>query len=264
LVASRTVSVPEAFHRFWIALDALAADVRPTQWGAVVADAGAPDVWDLNYARLDADRAISLDEIEDALLPALRANGVAVEHVLSFRHRAHRAALDALTARGHRLGWDALLAATRYAEPVRDVGVEELGAGNELPTVVADVLREGFAVQPDAAVEQLVRLNRDVLRPSGKRWFGVRDDGRVVSAGTLLLIDGVAYIDDVATLPRWRGRGFASTVVHRIVAEARAAGAGEVYLLADPDAPTVIAMYERLGFREVGRLASTRGPTPGA
>jgi ribosomal protein S18 acetylase RimI-like enzyme len=263
LVASRTVSVPEAFHRLWIALDALAADVRPTPWGAVVTDAGARDVWDLNYARLDADRAISLEEIEDALLPSLRASGVAVEHVLSFRHRAHRAVLDALTARGHRLGWDALLAARRNAGSVRDLRVEEL-VDDELPAVVADILRGGFAVQPDAAVEQLVRLNRDVLRPAGKRWFVVRDEGRVVSAGTLLVIGGGAYIDDVATLPRWRGRGSASAVVHRIVEEARAAGASEVYLLADPEAPRVIAMYERLGFREVGRLASTRGPTPGA
>jgi len=253
--------VPEAFHRYWIALDALAADVRPTPWGAVVSHGGAPDVWDLNYARLDADRAISLGEIEDALLPALRENGVAVEHILSFRPRAHRTVLDELIARGHRLGWDALLAATRSAEPIRDVEVRELDA-DELPAVVADILRDGFAVQPEAAIEQLVRLNRDVLRSAGKRWFGVRDDGRVVSAGTFLPIDGVAYVDDVATLPPWRGRGFASAVVRRIVVEARAAGAGEVYLLADPDAPTVIAMYERLGFREVGRLASTRGATP--
>jgi ribosomal protein S18 acetylase RimI-like enzyme len=102
------------------------------------------------------------------------------------------------------------------------------------------------------------------LEPAGKRWFGVREGGRVVSAGTLLVLDGAAYIDDVATLPGSRGRGYASAVVRTIVQEARRAGAAEIYLLADPGAPRVIAMYERLGFREVGRLASTRGPTPAA
>jgi hypothetical protein len=37
-----------------------------------------------------------------------------------------------------------------------------------------------------------------------------------------------------------------------------------VTLLADPGAARVIAMYERLGFREAGRIVSSRGPTPAA
>jgi hypothetical protein len=34
LVASRTMPVPEVFHRFWTRLDAIIADVRPMWWGA--------------------------------------------------------------------------------------------------------------------------------------------------------------------------------------------------------------------------------------
>ncbi len=34
-------------------------------------------------------------------------------------------------------------------------------------------------------------------------------------------------------------------------------------LFADPDAPAVLRLYERLGFREVGRIAATKGPIPG-
>ena len=255
--------MPEAFHRFWIALDELAADVGPTTWGAVVTDPRSPDVWDLNYARLDRPGTVSIDEVEDALLPALRSAGVTVEHVLSFRHESHGELLAALSARGHHLGWDALLVAEREVHGEGAATVEELVAGDERSTVAADVLREGFAIQPDAAVDQLLQLNRNVLMPAGKRWFGVRDDGgRVVSAGTLLVLGGTAYVDDVATLPGSRGRGYASAIVARILEEARTGGVGELYLLADPGAPRVIAMYERLGFREVGRLASTRGPTP--
>jgi ribosomal protein S18 acetylase RimI-like enzyme len=33
-----------------------------------------------------------------------------------------------------------------------------------------------------------------------------------------------------------------------------------VSLFVDPDNLPVVQMYERLGFREVGRLASTKGP----
>jgi ribosomal protein S18 acetylase RimI-like enzyme len=256
------VAVPEGFHRFWIALDGLAANVRTTSWGAVVTDARSPDVWDTNYARLDAPGPVSVDDVEDALLPALQASGATIEHIVSFRPEAHEDALAALQARGHRLGWDALL--VTGSGPGRPIGVEveEITGDDELAIVVADILRDGFAVQPDAAIEQLVRLDRDVLLPRGKRWFGVRDAGRVISSATLLVLEGTAYIDDVATLPGWRRRGYASAVVARIIAEARLAGADDVYLLADPDAPRVIAMYERLGFREAGRLASTRGPMP--
>jgi len=258
------VPVRADFHRFWSRLDAIVADVRPTPWGAVVTRPDAPDVWDVNYARVDAHDPVSLDDVEASLLPALRAADVGVEHVVSFDPESHGALFEAIVAKGHRVSWDALLVLEGRPPPVEDHRVEELVDAGELDGVVRAVLREWFEVEPDAAIGQLVRLDRDVLRAAGKRWFGIRDGGRVVSAGTLLELDGLAYVDDVATLPASRGRGHASAVVTRIAEEARRAGAGEVMLLADPGAARVIAMYERLGFREAGRLVSSRGPTPAA
>jgi ribosomal protein S18 acetylase RimI-like enzyme len=249
----------------WAALDGLAARVRPTPWGAVVTDPGAPDVWDLNYARVDAAGSVRVEEIEDELLPALRGAGVTVEHVVSLAPEEHGTLFDTLKARGHGFGWDVLLERLGELGPVSDVAVEEFSMGDELTSAFGDLLREGFEVQPEAAIGQLVAFSRDVLDPAGRRWFGVRDtDGRIVAMGSMILLEGAAYIDDVAALPRSRGRGFASAIVARILDEADAAGAARVYLLADPAAPRVVAMYERLGFREVGRLASTRGPTPDA
>jgi hypothetical protein len=35
-----------------------------------------------------------------------------------------------------------------------------------------------------------------------------------------------------------------------------------VWLMADPDQDAVRRMYGRLGFRDAGRLASTKGPIP--
>jgi GNAT superfamily N-acetyltransferase len=249
----------------WAALDGLAARVHPTPWGVVVTDPGAPDVWDLNYARVDVARPVRVEEIEDELLPALRAAGVTVEHVVSLAPEAHGTLFETLQARGHGSGWDVVLERIGERGPVSDVDVEELSMGDELTSAFGDLLREGFEVQPEAAIGQLVAFSRDVLDPAGGRWFGVRDpDGHVAAMGSMIPLEGVAYVDDVATLPGSRGRGFASAVVARILDAADAAGAGRVYLLADPGAPRVIAMYERLGFREVGRLASTRGPTPDA
>src|SRR5207247_1045061 len=137
---------------------------------AVVSDPRSPDVWDTNYARVDAPRNVRIDEVEDDLLPVLRSSGVGVEHVVSLRHEAHRELFDALIARGHGFGWDALMAHEGALPGAGGATVEELADPDELPTVVAATLREGFAHEPDAAVEQLVRLNHDVLRPLGKRW----------------------------------------------------------------------------------------------
>lgn len=75
-----------------------------------------------------------------------------------------------------------------------------------------------------------------------------------------MLLEGVGYLDNVATFPQARGRGLASSIVTGAIELAREAGADHVSLFADPDNAAVVRMYERLGFREVGRLASTKGP----
>lgn len=94
-----------------------------------------------------------------------------------------------------------------------------------------------------------------------KRWLGVRDEeGVIVALASIVLLEGVGYLDNVATFPQARGRGLASSIVARAIDLAREAGADHVSLFADPDDVAVVRMYERLGFREVGRLASTRGP----
>jgi len=261
------VSVPDHVLRFWRALDALVAEVRPTPWGAIVIDAGSPQIWDSNYARLDRPTAVRVADLERELLPALATAGVEVEHVVTFHHEVHEELLAELSTRGHRIGWDAVLdlpPSTHPSAVTPGPAVEELPPGEELWDAVLTSFRV-FGVEPEAAMEQLLRIERDLLAAGGKRWFGVRDGaGRVVSLGALVLLEGIGYVDNVATIPEARGRGAAGAITRRIVAEARAAGAGRTFLLADPDEPVVLGLYDRIGFRDVGRLASTRGPVPGA
>jgi GNAT superfamily N-acetyltransferase len=265
-IASRIVPLPEQLHRFWIALDDLVADVLPTTWGAVVTDARFPDVWDANYARVDVASAVSLARIEADLLPALRRAGIQVEHVVSFHHEAHGDLLAELSSRGHRISWDLamVLDGPGAAGAVEEgVAVEELHPGEELWAAAAGSMRDVFAIEPAAAVEQLLTLERAVLAPAGKRWFAVRgEDGTPVSLGTLLVLDGAGYIDNVATDPAARGRGYASAVVTRIGQETHRAGAARPFLLTDPGSPATVRFYERLGFAPAGFLASTKGTTP--
>lgn len=79
--------------------------------------------------------------------------------------------------------------------------------------------------------------------------------------GALVLLEGIAYVDHIVTVPAARGRGHARTVVTTIVREARAAGARRTFLLVEPEGP--VRMYELLGFGEETRLASTLAPRHG-
>lgn len=252
--------VPDHVHRFWMALDERIGHVRPTWWGAVVTDERFPAVWDINYARVDVPASdLTLREVADALLPALIDVGTDVFHVVSFHPEATMGLLVELSTRGHVLTWDAVMdLVAEPSIPVADPSIEELEGGPELWSRVEASLAL-FEIQPDVS-GQLRTLEKASFESGGKRWFGVRDDhGVLVSVAALITLEGVGYLDNVATFPHVRGRGLATALAVRAIAEARAAGAQHVCLFADPDDVAVVKMYERIGFREVGRLAATRG-----
>ena len=81
----------------------------------------------------------------------------------------------------------------------------------------------------------------------------------MVSYTDLYLDDADAQVEDVGTLPEHRNEGHASAVVLGAIAEARKAGAGFVFLVADAnDWPKVL--YGRLGFDEVGHYTKFFAP----
>ena len=84
------------------------------------------------------------------------------------------------------------------------------------------------------------------------RFYGVRVDGDVVAGAQLMVLGGVAQVEDVVTLTAHRGQGFARAAVLAAVRAAREDGADLVYLGADDeDWPKL--MYAKLGFDEVAR-----------
>jgi ribosomal protein S18 acetylase RimI-like enzyme len=251
--------VPEHVHRFWIALDDRIAHVEPAWWGAVVTDARFPAIWDINYARVDAAAVdLTLREVADALLPALV--GTDTFHVVSFHPEATTSLLAEISTLGHTVSWDLVM--DLVAEPEvapTGVDVEPLDPGHELWSRVGPSLAL-FGNDPIVA-EQLLAIEAAITDPGLKRWLGVRDgDGVVVALAAVVVLEGVGYLDNVATFPEARGRGLATALIARAVALARDQGAEHVSLFADADDAVVVRMYERLGFREVGRLPSTRGP----
>jgi ribosomal protein S18 acetylase RimI-like enzyme len=256
-------SVPDHILRFWRAIDLLFDRVAPTRWGAVVTDRRFPAIWDVNYARIDEPTSdLTLSEIEDSLLPAIRSSGARMEHVVSFRPDLTEPLIGALEGRGHRITWDLVMEQIEDAAGDDHGRVEDLTPGPELWNTVTESLGL-FGVDDRDACRQMTAIERDVLTAAGKRWFGVRQgDGAIVSLGAVMVLEGVGYIDNIATFERARGRGHASAVTSRAIRAAEQAGAVHVCLFADPDDAAVVGMYERLGFGAVGRLVASRGPLP--
>lgn len=253
--------IPEHIHRFWKALDERHFHAEPTWWGAVVTEARFPAIWDFNYARVDeAAPTLTLREVAEVLLPALAEVGTDMFHVLFFHPEETTDLLVELSTLGHTLSWDLVMDLTS-APTIQpsDIRVEPLEASEELWSRVEESLA---LFGNDATVsEQLRRIEEETFSTEHKRWLGVReDDGTIVALAALVQLEGVGYLDNVATFPEARGRGMASAIVSRAIELARASGDEHVSLFADPDALPVVRMYERLGFREVGRLASTKGP----
>jgi len=236
--------------RLFTALDERLVRVQPTPWGAVVTDPRYPAIHDVNYARVDDGSGVTLADVEAALVPALHASGASQLHMATFDPVGSRPLLDELEAARARFTYDT---AMRFAGP----GPEPPGAGHiveEIDRIDDAFWAEQRAVLPELDIrgdvlEQYLDWQRDVLVPFGKRGFVVREQGRLVGTGALVAHDGVAYVDDVVTVPDARRRGVARALVTRIVSEGLRA-AEEVFLLADE--PDPIRLYGRLGFVEAG------------
>jgi ribosomal protein S18 acetylase RimI-like enzyme len=254
--------LPDELIAFWRALDEQLDRVSPTPWGAVVSDARFPSIWDANYARVDGRvENLRLRDVEEALVPELERVGGSTFHVVSFLPEETGELFAELSGLGHVLSWDV---AMRFeGAPGRDpsvIRVEPIRPGPELRAAVAATFPL-FEIADPEVIRQLSAIEDLLVERGAKRWFGVRDEGAWASVAALVELAGVAYVDNVATLPRARGRGYASAVTAHLRDEALTAGARAVYLLAEPAGP--IALYARLGFREIGRIGSTRGPIPG-
>ena len=104
---------------------------------------------------------------------------------------------------------------------------------------------------PEVA-DQLLAAKGLIAESVTARFFAALDADKVVAAADLYLDPPDAQIEDVLTAESHRGRGFGAAVVLTALAEAYAAGAGFVFLVADAD-DWPKDWYARLGFEPVGR-----------
>jgi predicted GNAT family acetyltransferase len=138
--------------------------------------------------------------------------------------------------------------------------VEEVSREDLLP-LREEISRAEPWAESDEVVAEVLDANRLWEQAANARYFTVTGNGAPVAATDLYSDGRIAQVETVATLPAYRGRGYASALVLRAVEEALSAGHDLVFLTADAeDWPK--DLYALLGFEQIGATwAFLRRPT---
>jgi GNAT superfamily N-acetyltransferase len=229
--------------------EAIVDDIHPLPHATALLTPSLPLVWQLNAVRVEDPDASAKQLIE-----------VANE---ALGHASHRKLVVHDERVGERLarplsrdGWNVyrLLVMVRDGEPQRQAPA---GAGAEVDraagarALAAFRREQPFGWQPEA-VQQLHAMDERYSRATTARDFAAPPDDPA-AACRLYTADGLAQVDEVGTLERRRGRGYATAAVLAAVDTALAEGCDPVFLLTDAaDWPQ--KLYGRLGFSPIGHL----------
>jgi predicted GNAT family acetyltransferase len=233
----------------------LTADELHTIDGAGIAilTPSVPRAWPINQLRLTAPVTFSQAlELAERHLSALPYRHVFVEHEPTGRRLA-----DAFAEAGWRVDRELLMALAREPEDPTPAAAA-ITHGDERRTALLMARWHGEE-HPDAPAEELRQVAEFVAR-EGRAWneqqFVIAEPEGEPMALTKLRRDGrIAQVEDVYTVPEARGRGFARTLVHHAVTEARRTGHEIVFIVAD-DQDWPKHLYGRIGFDPIGRMYS--------
>ena len=126
----------------------------------------------------------------------------------------------------------------------------------EVPVGDADALRligeseaELASIYPP---ELRYALSPEQLMDIGARFVVARVDGVAMGCGGVAVFDGYAELKRIFTTRAARGRGVAKAIVAALEEIAKGAGLSVVRLETGLASPEAIALYKRLGYREIG------------
>jgi ribosomal protein S18 acetylase RimI-like enzyme len=225
--------------------------IVPFRFGRAFFTDSLPLVWDLNVLRVEEPADATAETLATEAERLHGEAGHAHRRIALSDDRAGERLSEPFRALGWRvdrfllMGWrgDGGREATSVA--VEEVDPHELRALRE-----AIVSAEPWGKSPEV-MRMVVEAAARTARAAGGRHFAVRADGEVASAADLYSDGRTAQVEDVATMPAHRGRGYASAVVLRAVEEALSSGHDFVFLVADAeDWPK--ELYARLGFEPLG------------
>lgn len=81
----------------------------------------------------------------------------------------------------------------------------------------------------------------------------VEADGEIAGYGILSVAAGEAHLLNLCIAPPWRRAGLAGVLVEALILEARVRRAQRLFLEVRPSNRAAIGLYEKFGFRVIGR-----------
>jgi GNAT superfamily N-acetyltransferase len=243
-----------------------ATEVVPLPEGVVIRR---PDLWDVHYLNaVMLDPGVGPPAAEVIALADRWLGDLAHRHVVFDDAAAGERLAAALPAWERRRTTFMVFGGDPDAVP-RDPRAEAI-SGREMERLQLRSLHEEA---PEAAArtglaDRLARTQEVLRAATPARCFGAGEDGGLQSMCTLFLdadVGGrrVALVEEVGTLPGYRGRGLARAVVGAAIGAAVAWRAEYIVVPADADDwPQV--MYAGLGFVPVGRQVSLTRRAPSA
>jgi ribosomal protein S18 acetylase RimI-like enzyme len=230
--------------------DMRGTDERPFRFGTAIFTPELPDRQDSNLLYLDRlDGDVTADAVRTESERLFRAAGRRSQVLVFPDAGLAERLLPAFD--GWQVHRSVVMVKRRPVETDADTAsVVEVGDAAVRPARRSQILSYPWGTSDLAT--QLLDAKMLLRRWQSVRCFARFEDGQVASYADLYASGKDAQVEDVATLPQYRERGFAKAVVARAVDEAHAAGAEFVFLVAmEDDWPK--ELYRRLGFDVVGR-----------
>ena len=139
---------------------------------------------------------------------------------------------------------------------------------NEYMDWLAGQVRDSFGiVLPEAEIEELhadLRAQAEVLFHDPGRLYLGYVESEPVSLGLLKPVgEGEGELKRMFVRPAYRGRGFGSTMLHRLVADARELGYERLRLETFPFMESAIALYRKNGFQDAPAFDGFEGASHG-
>ncbi len=213
------------------------------------------DVWDLNWVYVE-EPGLPIERIVAFGDETIGAAGMGHRTLLTMDPAEGERLIAELEPRGWEVERNVYMALRGEPDRPADPGIEvdEVGL-NEIEEARREFLRLELAewIDPvtDEVLDQFIAADRLWGEIAGDRWFVVREDSRIVNFCRLFTDGGIAQVEDVATLPAARNRGYARATILAAIDAARAEDPDLIYLGAlTDDWPR--KLYARLGFEEVG------------
>ena len=247
----------DAFLRWeW---DSTSARIEPSVSGTAVYNDEFPSYWDGNLLLVERPAHVT-PELLMAETDRLY-DGFAHRSIVILDASAGARFAPAFVEEGWEINRLVFMVNRRDADRSSALDVEECSFEELYPAMVEANLGSHGGMTRDAA-ESNAAVRRVFVDIAGVRFFAARIDSQVAGFCELLVHDGVGELDNVHTLERFRGRGFARAVVGRSVREAGMARADLLFLIAD-DADWPKDLYRKLGFDPVGRFWQFTKPPVG-